>query len=209
MPDVIPVFPLAGALLLPNGQLPLNIFEPRYVAMIDWVLGRDRIIGMIQPQLDQIANERDPDLCEIGCAGRIVQFSESGDGRYLVTLAGITRFKVVEEIEVETPFRQARVSTASFFDIAEPRQGEAGVDRKALLKTFRAYLDAHGLEADWESVNKASNASLVTALSMMSPWGPSEKQALLEAPDHARRAQTLIAITEIALAGGRASPSLQ
>ncbi|MGQ7794372.1 LON peptidase substrate-binding domain-containing protein [Faunimonas sp. B44] len=209
LPDTIPVFPLAGALLLPSGQLPLNVFEPRYVAMIDWALKRDRIVGMIQPRLDQVARQAEPDLCAIGCAGRIVQFSETGDGRYLVTLSGISRFTVLEEIEVSTPFRQCRVSAAGFADIAEPRQGEAEVDRESLLRTFRCYLDAHGLEADWESVNKASNASLVTALSMMSPWGPSEKQALLEAADHARRAETLIAITEIALAGGGASSSLQ
>lgn len=203
---VLPLFPLSGALLLPNGQMPLNIFEPRYVAMIDWALAQERLIGMIQPRLPQSERRAAPDLCDIGCIGRIVQFAESGDGRYLVTLAGVSRFRIVDEVAAATPFRQCRVSLEGFDDLCEPRRGEEAVDREALLRAFRAYLDAHGLEADWDSVNKASNASLVTALSMMSPWGPSEKQALLEAPDHAERARRLIAITEIALAGGETEP---
>jgi Lon protease-like protein len=119
----------------------------------------------------------------------------------LITLAGISRFRVVNEVPAGRPFRVCRISIEDFPDLSEPRKGEDDVDRSALLRTFRAYLEANGLDADWDSVNRASNAGLVTALSMMSPWGPPEKQALLESPDHAARAKTLIAMTEIALAG--------
>jgi Lon protease-like protein len=200
LPAVIPVFPLSGALLLPSGQLPLNIFEPRYLAMVEAALDGARVIGMVQPALDSTDLIR-PALCRIGCAGRLTSFTETGDNRYLITLSGVTRFRVVEEVAADTPYRQCRIAVDEFGDLAEPRRGEDDVDRPSLLRTFRAYLDANGLDADWESVERASNAGLVTALSMMSPWGPSEKQALLEAPDHAARAKALIAITEIVLAG--------
>ena len=204
LPERVPVFPLAGALLLPSGQMPLNIFEPRYLAMIDTAIGGERLIGMIQPALDAPERSSAPPLCTVGCLGRITQFSETGDGRYQLMLSGVSRFRVVEEVAADTLYRQCRISIEGFDDLAEPRHGEEAVDRSALLRTFRDYLDANGLEADWESVNRASNAGLVTALSMMSPWGPPEKQALLECSDHAERARTLIAITEMALAGANA-----
>ena len=204
LPQSVPVFPLSGALLLPSGEMPLNIFEPRYLAMIDAVLGGDRLIGMIQPAFDSPDGATAPALCEVGCLGRITQFSETGDGRYAIVLSGVSRFRVVEEVPTDTLFRQVRISVADFSDLSEPRNGEDDVDRSALLRTFRDYLKANDLDADWESVNRASNAGLVTALSMMSPWGPPEKQALLECPDHAARARTLIAITEMALAGANA-----
>lgn len=204
LPEAVPVFPLAGALLLPSGQLPLNIFEPRYIAMVDAVMGEERLIGMIQPAFDAPAAAAAPPLCAIGCLGRITQFSETGDGRYGIVLSGVTRFRVSDELAARTPYRQVHFSVDEFADLSEPRSGEDDVDRSALLKTFRDYLKANDLEADWDSVNKASNAGLVTALSMMSPWGPPEKQALLESPDHAARARTLIAITEMALAAANA-----
>jgi uncharacterized protein len=204
LPDRVPVFPLAGALLLPSGQMPLNIFEPRYVAMIDAAMAGDRLVGMIQPALDASEGAAAPPLCDVGCLGRITQFSETGDGRYGIMLTGVCRFRVAEELAVDTPFRQCRISVDGFSDLSEPRGGEDAVDRSALLRTLRDYLAANDLEADWEGVNRASNASLVTALSMMSPWGPPEKQALLESPDHAARARTLIAIAEMALAGANA-----
>lgn len=204
LPQSVPVFPLSGALLLPSGQLPLNIFEPRYLAMIDAAIGGDRLIGMIQPAFDAPQDAPRPTLCEIGCLGRITEFSETGDGRYGIVLSGVTRFRVAEELLVRTSFRQVKISVVGFSDLTEPLGGESAVDRAALLRTFRDYLKANDLEADWESVNRASNAGLVTALSMMSPWGPPEKQALLECPDHAARARTLIAITEMALAGTNA-----
>ena len=204
LPETVAVFPLSGALLLPSGQLPLNVFEPRYVAMVDAAIAGDRLIGMIQPALGAADSSPRPPLCEVGCVGRITQFSETGDNRYVITLSGVSRFRVVEELPPAAPYRQCRVAYEPFPDLAEPRKGEEQVDRDALLRTFRAYLNANGLEADWDSVERASNAGLVTALSMMSPWGPPEKQALLESPDHATRAATLIAITEIVLAGADA-----
>jgi uncharacterized protein len=204
LPKTVPVFPLSGALLLPSGQLPLNIFEPRYLAMIDAAMSCDRLIGMIQPAFDAPESATAPALCKIGCLGRIVQFSETGDGRYAILLSGVSRFRVLDELAALTPYRQLRFSIENFSDLEEPRTGEDGVDRSALLRTFRDYLKANDLDADWDSVNRASNAGLVTALAMMSPWGPPEKQALLEAPDHATRAKTLIAITEMALAGANA-----
>lgn len=209
LPASVAVFPLAGALLLPSGQLPLNIFEPRYLLMVDAALASDRLIGMIQPALDAEERAAHPLLCDVGCLGRITQFAETGDGRYSITLTGVSRFHIVEEVSADIPYRQCRISTDGFADLTEPRKGEEAVDRDALLRTFREYLSQNGLEADWESVDRASNAGLVTALSMMSPWGPPEKQALLECPDHAARAQTLIAITEIALAAAIAPSTLQ
>jgi uncharacterized protein len=201
IPEAIPVFPLKAALLLPGGQLPLNIFEPRYLEMLDAAMAGKRIIGMIQPCLDgdaSAAGRAVPDLCEVGCMGRVTTYAETGDGRILITLQGICRFRVLEEIPARLPFRQCRV--APFLaDLAETA-GAADVDRQALLKAFRDYLDANHLEADWDSIARTSNETLVNALSMMSPFGPAEKQALLEAPDLKTRAETLIAITEIALA---------
>jgi len=202
LPSVIPVFPLPGALLLPRGQLPLNIFEPRYIAMIDAALQSDRVVGMIQPSLDE--NEEmtsdNPDLCGVGCIGRLTSLQESGDGRYLITLTGIARFDVLEEMPAVTPYRQCRVSINRFHDDLESGQGEDDVDRQAVLRTFRAYLEANDMDADWEGIERAGNEALVNALSMMSPYGPAEKQALLEADDLKTRAETLIAITEMDLA---------
>lgn len=193
------MFPLSGALLLPGGRLPLNIFEPRYLEMIDAVMTGDRIIGLIQPALDgALRGDGEPELAETGCLGRVTSVAETGDGRYLITLHGICRFRVVEEVKTHKPFRRCRI--AAFAHDLEEDNGPDSVDRDALLKTFKSYLDANGLEADWESIRKAENSTLVNALSMMSPYGPAEKQALLDAPDLRTRAETLIAITEMALA---------
>lgn len=200
LPTLVPVFPLSGALLLPSGQMPLNLFEPRYLAMFDAALAGPRIIGMIQPVFDGDRGPSDhPNLCKVGCLGRITSFSETADGRYVITLQGICRFRVEEEMAVTTPFRQCRVKP---FEMDLREQPDAGddVDRDGLLKAFRNYLDVNSLDADWESVTRASNATLVNALSMMSPYGPAEKQALLEAVSLKARAETLIAITEISLA---------
>ncbi len=207
LPAVIPIFPLAGALLLPRGQLPLNIFEPRYLEMVDAALGGDRIIGVIQPE-DEDTGSFVPPLRSVGCAGRITSYAETGDGRYLITLTGIARFAVLEEVSADTPYRQCRVSTepyASDFSV----RGESDVDRDTLLSAFRAYLDANDLEADWESVDGASNESLVNAIAMIGPYGPAEKQALLEAPDLKTRAETLVALTEISLGADAPNRRLQ
>ncbi len=198
-PEVVPVFPLASALLLPGGQMPLNIFEPRYIAMVDAAMAGARIIGMVQPAFTE-GNESkvSPELCSIGCLGRITQFAEIEDGRYHISLTGISRFRIDAEVMSGTAFRQCRI--LPFTADLEPDTGAEAVNRAELLRAFRSYLEANGMDADWEGVNRASTAILVNALSMMSPYGPAEKQALLEAPDLKTRADTLIAITEISLA---------
>jgi hypothetical protein len=204
LPDVIPVFPLAGALLLPRGQMPLNIFEPRYLAMVDDALtnGR-RLIGMIQPDSAHPGSEERPNLYRIGCVGRITQLGETGDGRYLMELTGIARYRVSEELAVPTPYRQCRVSYAPFADDFIARKGEDTVDRPALLTALAAFLKANDLKADWDGIENAPNEALVNALAMMSPYGAAEKQALLEAPDLKTRAEILVAVTEIELAKGQ------
>jgi len=201
MPGIIPVFPLPGALLLPRGQMPLNIFEPRYLAMVDDAL-RDghRLIGMIQPDVAHGSQADKPRLYTIGCAGRITQLAESGDGRYLIELTGVARFRIEEELKVATPYRQCRVTYAPFADDFVARKGESAVNRSALLSALTEFLKANDLKADWEGIERAPNEALVNALSMMSPYGTAEKQALLEAPDLKTRAEILIAITEIELA---------
>jgi Lon protease-like protein len=209
MPDVLPLFPLSGALLLPRGQLPLNIFEPRYLAMIDDVLRSHRMIGMIQP--DPEGAERPvPPLFRVGCAGRITQFAETGDGRYVISLTGVARFALVEELVTTTPYRQSRIDCAAFASDFQPSLGEEQVDRGGVLKALRDFAEENNLQIDWQSINQAPNEALVNALSMMGPFGPREKQALLEAEDLKGRAEVLVAITEIELARGRnATTSLQ
>jgi Lon protease-like protein len=201
LPEVIPVFPLPGALLLPRGQLPLNIFEPRYLSMVDDSL-RDghRLIGMIQPDEAHTANEERPHLYRIGCTGRITQIAETGDGRYVLQLTGVARFRVREELAGETLYRRCKVSYEPFTDDFIPRKGEEEVDRERLLKALTAFLKENNLQADWEGIEKAPNEALVNALAMMSPYGAAEKQALLEAPDLKTRAEVLVALTEIELA---------
>ena len=199
--DVVPMFPLAGALLLPRGQMPLNIFEPRYLAMIDDALrsGR-RLIGMIQPDPAHPGPENKPTLFRIGCVGRMTQFAESGDGRYLIQLTGIARFRIDHELEVSTPYRQCRVSYMDFVGDFTARKGEEEVDRGSLLRALSDFLKANDLKADWQGIENAPNEALVNALAMMSPYGTAEKQAMLEAPDLKTRAEILIAVTEIELA---------
>jgi Lon protease-like protein len=198
---VIPVFPLPGALLLPRGQMPLNIFEPRYLAMIDDAL-RDghRLIGMIQPDVTHPGDAEEPNLFHTGCVGRITQFAESGDGRYLIQLTGVARFRVERELEVQTLYRQCEVNYAPFADDFIARKGEDAVDRDHLLAALSAFLKKNRLQADWKGIESAPNEALVNALAMMSPYGVAEKQALLEAPDLKTRAEILIAVTEIELA---------
>jgi uncharacterized protein len=201
LPQTIPVFPLPGALLLPRGQMPLNIFEPRYLAMVDDSL-RDghRLIGMIQPDPTHPGTQDKPALFKIGCVGRITQLAETGDGRYLIQLTGIARFRVEEELNVATAYRQCRVSYVPFADDFIARKGEDQVNRKALLEALSAFLKANKLKTDWQGIENAPNEALVNALAMMSPYGTAEKQALLEAPDLKSRAEILVAVTEIELA---------
>jgi len=201
LPEVIPVFPLPGALLLPRGQMPLNIFEPRYLEMVDDSL-RDghRLIGMIQPETAHPGPEQRPNLYKVGCVGRITQLAETGDGRYLLQLTGIARYRIEEELAVSTAYRQCRVNFIPYLDDFVPRKGEDDVDREALLKALSDFLKANDLKTDWEGIENAPNEALVNALAMMSPYGSAEKQALLEAPDLKTRAEILVAVTEIELA---------
>ncbi|MCV6545781.1 MAG: LON peptidase substrate-binding domain-containing protein [Cohaesibacter sp.] len=210
IPAVIPLFPLEEALLLPRTQMPLNIFEERYIAMIDHAIRNDRIIGIIQPhsEQEQSKEENKPsNLYPIGCLGRISAYGETGDGRVLITLTGISRFRVTKELETDTPYRLAEIDCEDFTEDLIEGFGEDAVERKQLLDVFRSFLEANNMEADWDSVDKSSNEILVNSLSMMSPYGIAEKQALLEAESLALRAQTLIAITEMHLATESDAPS--
>jgi uncharacterized protein len=205
LPGVIAVFPLPGALLLPRGQMPLNIFEPRYLAMIDDAMrSGTRVIGMIQPDAAHPGPDPNkPHLFGVGCAGRITQLAESGNGRYLIQLTGICRYRLEQELAISTPYRQCRVSYAPFLADFTARKGEDEVDRKALLRTLAEFLRVNDLKADWDGIENAPNEALVNALAMMSPYGAAEKQALLEAPDLKTRAEILVAVTEIELAKGQ------
>lgn len=198
LPGTIPVFPLTGVLLLPRGQLPLNVFEPRYLAMVDATLSGGRIIGMIQPSEPEEKTLK-PALSQVGCAGRLTSYREAEDGRYLITLTGICRFKVAEELAVDTPFRQVRADFASFAaDLATSEDSDFPRDR--LIGALKAYLTRRDLKADWQSVMSAPAETLVNALSMLCPFEPAEKQALLEARDWGERVAILVALLEMASA---------
>lgn len=200
LPDTLAVFPLSGVLLLSGGHLPLNVFEPRYLALVDDALKGNRLIGIIQPDLSESEESPagNPPLCKVGTIGRITTFGETGDGRYVIDLAGVCRFRLIEEVPGTFPYRRARI--APFIsDLHEPEDDPA-VDRAELLRAFRAYLDANKLDVDWDAIGKTSNRTLVNSLSMMAPFGAREKQALLETLDLKTRAETLVAMTEIVLA---------
>src|SRR5690349_1861217 len=206
LPRRIPVFPLSGALLLPRAQLPLNIFEPRYLAMVDDALSGARIIGMIQPVQDAAESRQPappPSLFATGCAGRLTAYAETPDDRMLITLTGIARFRLLEEIQSPGPYRLVEADYAPFADDFVSNLGEEQVDRPALLKAFRDFLDAHNMGADWDEVAEATSETLVNTFSILSPFSPIEKQALLEAGDLKTRADMLVALTEMALGAER------
>lgn len=210
LPPRIPVFPLRGAILLPRSTLPLSVFEPRYLAMLDDVMSGDRVLGIIQPHATGEACQESPvgnaiGLKRIGCVGRVTSYQELDDGRLLITLTGIARFDTLDEAVAAKPYRIMSVSYDKFAaDFAEGH-GEDQVDRTTLLRVLKAYLDANRLSADWNSITRASNEILVNALSVMSPYGPEEKQALLEAADLKRRAEVLVALAEMELASSAES----
>jgi Lon protease-like protein len=204
LPPRIPLFPLRGAILLPRATLPLNIFEPRYLAMLDDVLAGSRVIGIVQPASegsgDESPESNDVALRNVGCAGRVTAYQELDDGRRLITLSGIARYAIIDEAVTASPYRIASVSYdrfASDFDIG---RGEEQVDRVNLVRVLRAYLEQNRLKADWNAIERAPSEYLINALSVMSPYGPEEKQALLEAEDLKRRAEVLIALAEMELA---------
>jgi len=206
LPATLPLFPVAGALLLPRRPIQLTVFEPRYLTMLDDALSGERLIGMIQPKAGEAASDRAPELCEIGCAGRVVQFAEVGDGRCFVTLIGVSRFRVTDELTTLTPYRIVRADYWGFPQDFVEGAGETDVDRDALLKALREFAKANDLKIDWDDVKSASNETLVNSLAVMSPYGAREKQALLEARDLKSRADMLIAISQIELAGGAQAP---
>lgn len=201
LPPTIPVFPLPGALLLPRARLPLHIFEPRYLAMLDDTLKTShRLIGMIQPC--EAPSGQDPKLHAIGCAGRITGFSETEDGRYMITLSGISRFRITGEASGFTAYRQMDVNWNGFPLDLGSTETDVAFDREKFLKLLQRYFDAQDLSTDWESLKEAEDELLINSLSMLCPFDPEEKQALLEAPSLQTRRETLVTLIEFALLGG-------
>ena len=202
MPAIIPLFPLEGALLLPRRPIQLTVFEPRYLAMLDDALSGERVIGIIQPSSELAETDPHPELYRLGCAGRIVQYAEIGDGRCFLTLMGVARFRLAAELGGDLPYRVAEADYAPFADDFKEGAGEGAVDREGVIETLRRFAEVNDVKVAWSDIKKASNEALVNGLSMMSPCGPKEKQALLEAPDLKSRAEMLVAITSIELARG-------
>jgi Lon protease-like protein len=203
LPQAIPVFPLSGALLLPGGLLPLNIFEPRYLNMIDDAMAGDRLIGMVQARGGDPAR---PALAPIGCVGKITSFAETPDGRYMISLTGVCRFELGDELPVATPYRQVRARFAPFEDDLRPDAALTDIDKPRFLAALGRYLDHRGLGIDWDTAGQAPSGALVNSLAMGLPFDPAEKQALLEAVTLADRAEALIALLEIDSAGGDDEP---
>ena len=196
LPSILPIFPLTGVLLLPRGRLPLNIFEPRYLAMTRDALAGERLIGMVQPSDPRAAGDSPP-VYPIGCAGRITSFSETDDGRFLITLTGISRFRFREELPLLEGYRRVVPEWREFArDLAG--DDEPGFDRDRMLRGLRAYFQHHRIEADWDAITSVPGERLVTSIAMICPFEPSEKQALLEAQNLDERAQLLTAMVEMA-----------
>lgn len=201
LPGVIPVFPLPGALLLPRSRLPLHIFEPRYLQMLDDALKTPhRLIGMVQP--NEVEGRKGNGLQTIGCAGRVTQFSETEDNRYLITLSGISRFRVQDEVDGFTPYRRCEVSWSGFDRDQGRCEEDPSFDRPTFLDLLGRYFAAQSLSADWETLKDADDELLINSLSMMLDFDPEDKQALLEAPSLSTRRETLITLIEFALRGG-------
>ena len=208
LPDLIPVFPLPGALLLPRSRLPLHLFEPRYLQMLDdAVKTESRLIGMVQP--NAVPGRDKAGLHRIGCAGRVTQMSETEDGRYMITLTGISRFRVVKEVEGFTPYRRCEVSWDGFeHDRKAAAERDAGFDRDAFMRLLDRYFNARDLSADWATLKEAEDELLVNSLSMLLDFDPEDKQALLEAPSLSTRRETLVTLIEYALRGGASDEGL-
>lgn len=197
LPEILPIFPLTGALLLPRGHLPLNVFEPRYLYLAEDALGSGRMIGLVQP----VAPESDPvadsaPVYGIGCSGRIVSFSETDDGRFLLTLLGVARFRILNELEIVRGYRRAAVGYDSFLGDLEEDPG-AATDRPRLLAVLRAFFDLKEIDADWTAIDDAPDEALINSLAMICPFEPSEKQALLESPGLVERSALLTTLMEM------------
>ncbi len=210
LPHSVPVFPLAGALLLPFAQRPLNVFEPRYIEMVDFALRGDRLIGLIQPE---DASEESPrgsvPLQRIGCLGRLSHFDDTSDGRYFIILDGLCRFEIGEELAVDTPFRQFEINAERFAQDFERGYGADAVDRARFLKMMRDYAEFADLDLNWDEINRTGTADLVNFCCMVSPYGAAEKQVLLEAGSLEARAETLIAMAEVEMARSGSGVPLQ
>jgi Lon protease-like protein len=204
LPAHVPVLPLSGALLLPFSHRPLNIFEPRYIEMIDQALGGNRLIGLIQPEDTSEESPRGrAALVSIGTVGRLTHWEENGDGRYFIILEGLCRFELVNELTVMTPFRQAQINATRFAEDFTRAYGEGEVDRGRFLKMMKDYAEFANFELNWDEINKTATADLVNFACMVSPYGAREKQVLLEANTLATRAETLIALAEFEMARGK------
>ena len=198
LPPALAIFPLTGVLLLPRGRLPLNIFEPRYLNMVTDALASDRMFGMVQPSsANAEAREGEPALYQTGCAGRITHFEETDDGRFILSLKGVSRFEIVEEIPTVRGYRKCAVDWGRFrSDLAEVAAPE--IDRKTLVGAVRSYFSAKGIQADWDAIEQANDEDLVTLIAMLCPFDPPEKQALLEAADLTGRSELLTTIVRMA-----------
>jgi Lon protease-like protein len=207
LPDTIPVFPLPGALLLPRARLPLHLFEPRYLAMMDDVLKTSsRLIGMVQPYDAPGGGGK---LHALGCAGKVTAFSETEDGGYMITLSGASRFRITEEVEGFTPYRRCNVSWQGFDRDLGPVEKDEGFNRDVFMDALGRYLVDQGLSTDWESLGEAEDELLINSLSMLCPFEPEDKQALLEAPSLTTRRETLMTLIEFALRGGSGEEVMQ
>lgn len=204
LPQRLAVFPLRGAILLPRATLPLNVFEPRYLAMLDDVIAGSRVLGIVQPGGEATGTDspmsRSTDLKRVGCAGRVTSYQELDDGRLMITLTGLCRFDVAAEEASAAPYRTMRVTYNRFAKDLAPGAGEEQVDREGLLRVLKLYLDEKRLNTDWTAIQRASSEFLVNTLSIISPYGPEEKQALLEAGDLKTRSEVLVALAEMELA---------
>jgi hypothetical protein len=207
LPQTIPIFPLPGALLLPRARLPLHIFEPRYLAMVDDTLKTShRLIGMIQPFEGAGGGSR---LHAIGCAGRLSAFSETEDGRYMITLSGISRFRVQHEVEGFAPYRRCDVTWDGFEKDRGPVEKDPDLDRVTFLESLTRFFQSQGLSTDWDAIREAEDELLINSLSMLCPFPPEDKQALLEAPTLPKRRETLVTLIEFALRGGETGEVMQ
>ncbi|MEQ8667313.1 MAG: LON peptidase substrate-binding domain-containing protein [Rhodospirillales bacterium] len=209
LPETAPVFPLSGVLLLPDAKLPLNIFEPRYLNMVEDALGQGRTIGILQPRADGVESPAgQPPIYDIGCLGRIVSFAETGDGRFIITLLGLTRFRVAEELPVHRGYRRARLDYGGF-EVDLDDDHDALDDRPRLMEAVEAYFSQAGIDADWSTIEDADDTALVTSLSMLCPFEAGEKQALLECADTRSRGAMLIDLMILAMHGDGASTTVR
>jgi len=205
LPQHIPMFPLRRAILLPRAGLPLNVFEPRYLAMLEDVMSGPRVLGIVQPTSSD--GEESPmgktaELRRVGCVGRVTAYQELDDGRLAIVLTGIARCTLLSEVATPKPYRTFSVGFERFLADFIAGSGEDDVDRQHLLTALKTYLEARHQRADWSAISKAATEALVNMLAIASPYGPDEKQALLEAPTLKARAEMLIALAEMEIAAG-------